>query len=381
MPKINIQKIKDISAISPEAIRNRRSDFEEVAKKPAGFFENIQKIKSEKPLKELLEFSIINLDKSSGPTSFTVSTFVKKTLGLKKTAHFGTLDPKVTGVLPIGLNRACKLTGFFLGEDKTYVGIMRVHKEISLKEIDKKIKEKFMGEILQTPPLKSRVKRQERPRTIYEFKLLEKNGLDVLFNVKCQGGTYIRKLIDDLGKELNIGAHMLELRRTNAGIFSEDKKKIINDKSKLLTNLEVREKGRNKGGSSKQSGDDDSGNNNLLQNSVNLYDFEKAVEEYKNGDEKLLREILIPGEIVSKLHPAIQVKKTSIKKLHTGKPLLAEDILEKDKVVLDLTKTRKELITAFSKNQFIGIYKLENVDARRDEVFARGEYVMQPVKE
>lgn len=74
---------------------------------------DLEQIKSKKTIKELLEFGIINIDKSSGPTSFDVSEFVKKKLGLRKTSHFGTLDPKVTGVLPVALNRACKLTGFF----------------------------------------------------------------------------------------------------------------------------------------------------------------------------------------------------------------------------------------------------------------------------
>ena len=79
---------------------------------------DIEKIKQNKTVSELLEFGIINIDKPSNPTSFDVSDFVRKKLGIRKTSHFGTLDPKVTGVLPIALNRACKLTGFFLGEDK-----------------------------------------------------------------------------------------------------------------------------------------------------------------------------------------------------------------------------------------------------------------------
>ena len=73
---------------------------------------NIEKIKKGKTTEELLEFGIINIDKSSGPTSFNVSHYVKKKLNLRKTSHFGTLDPKVTGVLPVSLNRACKLMGF-----------------------------------------------------------------------------------------------------------------------------------------------------------------------------------------------------------------------------------------------------------------------------
>jgi len=83
---------------------------------------DLEKLKKEKSILELLEFGIINIDKPSGPTSFDVSHFVKKVLNLRKTSHFGTLDPKVTGVLPVALNRACKLTGFFLGEDKEYNG-------------------------------------------------------------------------------------------------------------------------------------------------------------------------------------------------------------------------------------------------------------------
>src|SRR5271157_2346283 len=125
---------------------------------------NINKIKEEKSIQELLNFGIINIDKPSGPTSFDISDFVRKKLneiGVKKTSHFGTLDPKVTGVLPIALNRACKLTGFFLGEDKEYIGIMRIHKDIPLEKIKDAIKEKFLGNISQLPPKKSRVKRVE----------------------------------------------------------------------------------------------------------------------------------------------------------------------------------------------------------------------------
>ena len=225
---------------------------------------DLVELKEKKTIKELLEFGIINLDKSSGPTSFDVSESVMKKLGLRKTSHFGTLDPKVTGVLPVALNRACKLTGFFLGEDKKYIGIMSIHEEISIKEVEKKIKEKFLGKIKQTPPVKSRVARVEREREIKSFKILEKDGNDFLFEAEVQGGTYIRKLCDDLGKELGVGAHMLELRRTRAGIFEE---------------AEI----------------------------VNLYNFEKAVDEYKKGNEKLLREILITEEIVSKVFPIVEI--------------------------------------------------------------------------
>ena len=72
----------------------------------------------EKTINELIEFGVINLDKPSGPTSFQTAERVKRIFGLKKMGHFGTLDPKVTGVLPIALNRACKIQNFFMRKDK-----------------------------------------------------------------------------------------------------------------------------------------------------------------------------------------------------------------------------------------------------------------------
>ena len=97
---------------------------------------DIEKIRKEKPIKELLEFSIINIDKPTGPTSFSVSQFVKKSLNLRKTSHLGTLDPMVSGVLPVATNRACRLNDYLMHRDKTYVGIMRLHKEIDDKVLE-----------------------------------------------------------------------------------------------------------------------------------------------------------------------------------------------------------------------------------------------------
>ncbi len=292
---------------------------------------DLDKIKEAKTTKELLDFGIINIDKPSGPTSFNVSDFIHHSLKLRKTSHFGTLDPKVTGVLPVALNRGCRLTGFFLGEDKEYVGIMRFHQKIKKEEIEKKIKEKFLGEITQLPPVKSRVKRQERQREIKEFEIFENEGTDFLFRVVCQGGTYVRKLVDDLGKEMGITAHMLELRRTRAGIFEEDDKKYP---------------------------------------SVNMYDFEKAVEEYKLGNEEKLKKIIIPGEIVSKLYKEIEVEQKEIPRLLTGKPLYRKDLIKQEKF------ENEERLCAFSKNKFIGIYKVIN----GTDILGKPEFIFQEMK-
>lgn len=294
---------------------------------------DIERIKKEKTMKELLEFSIVNINKSSGPTSFQVSEFVKKKLGGTKSSHFGTLDPKVTGVLPVAINRACKLAGYFLGEDKTYVGIMRMHDEIELDKIQEKINEKFLGEIIQMPPVKSRVKRELRPRTIYEFKVLEKDKNDILFRASVQGGTYIRTLCVDLGKELGVDAHMLELRRTKAGIFFEDDEKYP---------------------------------------SISLYDFEKRVEEYKEGNEKPLRDVLIPAEIIGTILPAVEIKKSAVKGVLHGSPIHLDEV--EDKKVLEMQEGEK--FAAFSKGQFIGVF---HVKKQKNE-FAKAEFTLQPIR-
>jgi Pseudouridine synthase len=79
---------------------------------------DLEEIRKNKPMSELLKFSTINLDKPTGPTSFQTAEMAGRILGIKKFSHFGTLDPLVTGVLPIALNRACKLTGWFMKKNK-----------------------------------------------------------------------------------------------------------------------------------------------------------------------------------------------------------------------------------------------------------------------
>jgi H/ACA ribonucleoprotein complex subunit 4 len=290
--------------------------------------------KTEKTIQELLRFSIINIDKPSGPTSFDISDFVRRTLGVAKTSHFGTLDPKVTGVLPIALGRACKLTGFFLGHDKTYVGVMHTAKENSIKEIQKIINENFSGKIKQLPPKKSRVKRQEREREIISFDIIEvdETGKNFVFKTKVQGGTYIRKLVHDLGLLINVQAggkphqsraHMAELRRVQAGIFSE------NDKG-----------------------------------FTNLYDFAKAVEEFDKGNEEKLRRMLVPAEeAIKKILPVVQVREDCVSKLLTGKPLFKQDVVGEF--------SRGELFAVFCGKRFIEIAK--KVD--EGDIIGRSEFV------
>jgi len=284
---------------------------------------DLEKIKETKPIEELLKFSILNIDKPSGPTSFQVSQYVKNALNLNKTSHLGTLDPKVSGVLPILLGRACRLSDYFMHKEKKYVGIMRLHSDMQISLLKEKVK-KFIGKISQLPPVRSRVKRELREREIKTFEILETNKKDVLFETEVEAGTYIRKLVHDIGLEIG-GAHMLELRRTKASIFTEEK---------LYT----------------------------------LYELEKAIENYKKGDPSLLKQMITPAEIISEIMPVVQLieNKNLLKKVLTGKPLFKEDL----EINISSLKTN-ENFCLFKEDIFIGVYK----KVSEKEIIARPEFV------
>lgn len=274
-----------------------------------------------KTIKELLEFSLIVIDKPSGPTSYQVSDYVREKLGLRKTSHMGTLDPAVSGVLPITLNRACKLSPYLMKKEKSYVGVMRLHENVDEDTLKAEMK-KFVGTITQTPPLRSSVKRVKRQREIAQFDFIHREGKDVLFESNVEAGTYIRTLVNDLGKSIG-GAHMLELRRTKAGIFDESA-------------------------------------------SVRLYDFDNAVDAHMRGDASLLRSMIIPAEeVIQKMMPSVLVKPASLPTLLTGKPLYQTDFLD----VPSLPKGA--LFAVFCNGQFIEVARIVN----EGELIARPEFV------
>ncbi len=174
----------------------------------------------ERPAEEIISYGIINIDKPSGPTSHQISSYVQKILRISKSGHSGTLDPGVTGSLPVALGRATRIVQVLLKAGKEYAALMHLHKDLPEHEIHQACSE-FIGKINQIPPIRSSVKRQLRSRKIYYFDIIEINQRDVLFRVGCEAGTYIRKLIHDIGRKLGTGAHMAELRRTKAGPFDE----------------------------------------------------------------------------------------------------------------------------------------------------------------
>ncbi|NHI93144.1 MAG: RNA-guided pseudouridylation complex pseudouridine synthase subunit Cbf5 [Candidatus Lokiarchaeota archaeon] len=179
------------------------------------------KAPEERTIEEQFIYGIINLDKPSGPTSHEVAAWVRKILEIKKTGHGGTLDPKVTGILPVALQEGTKILQSLLLAGKEYVCIMKLHQEVPENKI-RNVCNEFVGEIYQRPPIRASVKRRLRTRKIYYLDVLEIAEKNVLMRVGCQAGTYIRKICSDIGEALKVGAHMAELRRTRTACFKED---------------------------------------------------------------------------------------------------------------------------------------------------------------
>jgi H/ACA ribonucleoprotein complex subunit 4 len=173
-----------------------------------------------RPVPELIRNGLVVVDKPAGPTSHQVTSWVKNILHVKKAGHAGTLDPNVTGVLVIALENATKIMPALARADKEYVALAHLHKDVDKKKLLSVLK-KFTGTILQVPPAKSAVRRKKRKRTVHELEMLELDGRDALLRIRCQAGTYVRKLISDFGQQLG-GAHMLRLRRTASGHFVEE---------------------------------------------------------------------------------------------------------------------------------------------------------------
>jgi len=246
---------------------------------------NVGIFPEERSMEQHLNRGVVNIDKPKNPTSHQVSAWARDIVKVEKAGHCGTLDPAVTGVLPVALGRAARLVDALLGAGKEYVGIIQFHKKVGKEELMSVIGD-FTGKIYQFPPLKSAVKRQLRVREIYYLDLLETEGRDVLVKVGCQGGTYIRTLAVDMGDALGFGAHLKELRRTKAGPFHE------NDSVTLQT----------------------------------LKDAWVAYEE--DGDEESLRKIVLPMERMLEGMPKVVLKDTAVDAVCHGADVGVNGILK-----------------------------------------------------
>ena len=210
---------------------------------------------------------IILLDKAKGESSNYALQRIKRLFHAKKAGHTGSLDPLATGVLPLCLGEATKISQFLLDSDKRYMAkvklgertdsgdsegvVIDVQRRIDV-DYDAVVQTltKFEGEIKQLPPMYSAlkhngvplyklarkgisIKRKVRAVTIHKIGLMNFDNNIAEIDVTCSKGTYIRTLADDLGQELGCGAHVIELRRLQAGVFSIDQCRGSNELEKI----------------------------------------------------------------------------------------------------------------------------------------------------
>lgn len=197
---------------------------------------------------------IVNIIKPTGMTSHDVVSAVRKILNIKKVGHTGTLDPDASGVLPICIGKATKVSELILNKDKSYIceltlGINtdtydssgEILEQFDVSVTEEQIEKAFdsqRGEIDQIPPIYSALKvngkrmcdlvrsgradevvLKSRPVNIKELKVLSINNSKIMFYVVCSKGTYVRSICYDIGKELGCGGHMSFLLRTSSGKF------------------------------------------------------------------------------------------------------------------------------------------------------------------
>ncbi len=148
--------------------------------------------KSPTTIDELLSCSFIILDKPRGPSTHEVTTYIRKLLGVKKTGQMGTLDPKASGVLVIGIGKAVRLLRFVDMKEKTYVGVMRTRiAPKNMAELQAEF-DKHTGSIRQMPPRESAVAKRRRTRKVYELRVRDIINNTALFESRVEAGTYIR---------------------------------------------------------------------------------------------------------------------------------------------------------------------------------------------
>jgi tRNA pseudouridine55 synthase len=210
---------------------------------------------------------VLLLDKPPGITSNDVLQRVKRLFNANKAGHTGSLDKPATGMLPICFGEATKFTSFLLNADKYYYTCCQLGIETSTGDAEGQVTEshdipalsekrlsrvlaEFEGEILQVPPMHSALKhqgqrlyklayqgievdRKARPLTIYSIKLIGFTADQLELEIHCSKGTYIRKLVEDIGRRIGCGAHICKLVRTGVNNFSSEQMLSIDKLMKL----------------------------------------------------------------------------------------------------------------------------------------------------
>lgn len=209
---------------------------------------------------------ILLIDKDKGMTSHDVVNKVRRILGTRKVGHTGTLDPIATGLIPLLIGEGTKISNYIVADDKEYIGVAVFGSEYTTYDITGdvlaktdnipsdedviKYIEALKGKITQKPPIYSAIKVKgkklyeyarvgievdipEREVEIFETEVLNNKPGVVCFRVKCSTGTYIRSLIQSMGRDLGSYAAMSDLRRTKVGVFNVEDAISLDDLEKL----------------------------------------------------------------------------------------------------------------------------------------------------
>lgn len=215
------------------------------------------------------------LDKPAGISSHDAVQKLRKLSGTKRVGHLGTLDPLGTGVLPLVIGRATRLSRFFLNHDRSYEAVIRFGFATDTYDREGKatsepadidltvdtlepLLDQFRGKFLQTPPSVSAKKvegvpayklaRKNQPVElqpveveVYKLELLGVEGPCARISVRCSAGTYVRSLAHDLGCCLKVGAHVESLRRTAMGEFTLDQAHSVEELTTLRAGGQLEE--------------------------------------------------------------------------------------------------------------------------------------------
>ncbi len=269
----------------------------------------------ERAVEELLGFGVVNLDKPAGPSAHQVAAWVRDLVGVDRAAHAGTLDPKVTGCLPTMLGDATRLAPVFLEGSKEYVAVLELH-GLPPTDAESTLAE-FETEIYQKPPRKSAVARRLRSREIYELDLLELQDRQALLRIRCESGTYVRKLCHDLGLALGTGGHMGALRRVATDPFDDTDLRTLQDLADGLAWA------REDDGSSARGADED-------------------------GHEEFLREVVSPAERAMTHLPAITIAPSAAREVAEGAPVYAPGVVDHDDAAAALDPGDDDLLACYT---------------------------------
>lgn len=207
---------------------------------------------------------VIIINKQKNFTSHDVVNVIRKKLNTKKVGHTGTLDPNATGVLPILVGKATKISKYLIEHDKTYIATIKLGEKTDTgdnegqvieeklvptdlkKEDINNVLQSFLGKQKQVPPMYSaikingkklyeyaregkEVKIEAREIEIYKIQLLEYKNSKIKFEVECSKGTYIRTLCEDIAKKLGTVGYMEELQRTKVNNFKIGDSVLLDD--------------------------------------------------------------------------------------------------------------------------------------------------------